>query len=35
MHRATTRGRASLVAAAILLGVLYAGSTLVTPLYPL
>lgn len=34
MHRATTRGRASLVAAAILLGVLYAGSTLVTPLYP-
>lgn len=35
MHRATTDGRASLAAAAALLGVIYAGSTLVTPLYPL
>ncbi|SAK78898.1 MFS transporter [Caballeronia ptereochthonis] len=35
MHRATQEGRVSLIAAALLLGVLYAGSTLVTPLYPL
>ncbi|MFX1675788.1 MFS transporter [Paraburkholderia sp. A2WS-5] len=34
-YRATLERRASLVVAAALLGVLYAGSTLVTPLYPL
>ncbi|WP_237179505.1 MFS transporter [Paraburkholderia sacchari] len=34
-YSATLDRRASLVAAAALLGVLYAGSTLVTPLYPL
>ncbi|MFX1739207.1 MFS transporter [Paraburkholderia sp. A1RI_3L] len=32
---AALSGHASLVAAAVLLGTLYAGSTLVTPLYPL
>jgi len=33
--QAVLDGRASLIAAAVLLGVIYAGSTLVTPLYPL
>ena len=35
LHRAALNGRASLVATAVLLGALYAGSTIVTPLYPL
>ena len=35
MHRATKSGHASLFAAALLLGAIYAGSTIVTPLYPL
>lgn len=34
-HRATLGNPASLCAAAVLLGVIYAGSTIVTPLYPL
>lgn len=35
LHQATLGGRASLISAATLLGVVYAGSTIVTPLYPL
>jgi len=35
LHKAALNGRTSLVAAAVLLGALYAGSTIVTPLYPL
>lgn len=34
-YRAALGGRASLVASAVLLGAIYAGSTIVTPLYPL
>lgn len=35
LHKPALSGRASLVAAAVMLGALYAGSTVGTPLYPL
>lgn len=35
LHKAALNGRASLAAVAVMLGALYAGSTVVTPLYPL
>ena len=35
LHKVALNGRTSLVAVSVLLGALYAGSTIVTPLYPL